>query len=204
MFSINLLEEKVKKIKLKLTFTKYVKKIIKDADTLGPVLIICLVTGFLGSLLGGVLSEYLSNFLSISTEQSLIHAFLMGILTIYSVVRFAYKCDYELEQLKSYTLSQEEMKEYIRILPQKRFKEQALKLIEEEAKENLGKVSFYSFKKIYNTINEQIEIQKLVDDENSKKEKGNEITECLMKTLEKEVYDEKELIIEQKQEQNII
>lgn len=204
MFSINLLEEKVKKIKLKLTFTKYVKKIIKDADTLGPVLMICLVTGFLGSLLGGVLSEYLSNFLSISTEQSLIHAFLMGILTIYSVVRFAYKCDYKLEQLKSYILSQEEMKEYIRILPEKRFKEQALKLIEEEVKENFGKVSFYSFKKIFNTINEEMKIQKSIDDENSKKEKGKEITECLMKTLEKEVYDEKELIIEKKEKQNII
>lgn len=195
MFSIESVKEKARNIKVDLTFMRYINRTLEDEEEGLVLFTVSVFIGLMGCFLGWGLSSIFANFFYISTQQSLIHIFGMGILAVYSFIKLAYKSDYKLEQLKAYTLSQEEMKDYLRSLPEQKFKEKALKLIAAEVQEKGGKINFFAFHTIYDVVNKEIENQKKIDKEESKKEKNKEIAECLIKTLEKEVYPEKKHII---------
>lgn len=200
MFSMESLKIKVKNIETGLTMRKYMKKIWEDKSELCAYFTVSLVVATVGTLCGWGMSTILSKFIPVSSEQCIVHSLGMGILMCGSFIRSIYKLEYRENQEETYTLSQDEMKEYLRTLPNQEIKEKALNIISQKIKEQGGKVNFTHFLKIYEQINEEIENQKEINEQKLKKEKEKEITECLIKTLEKEVYIKKELMIEQKQD----
>lgn len=202
MFSIESLKEKARNIKSDLTFMRYIVRTLKDESSAFITVSLCMTIP--GALFGAIGSMILDKFSPITTEQTLINTIGMGIFASYTLIFSIYKMEYKVEQKKLYTLSLQEMKQYLVTLPEESFKEKALQLIEEEVKNNSGKLSLYAFEKIYENINKEIQVYKIIKEEKAKKEKDEEITKCLMKSLKEETCQEKDLVIENKQKEQII
>lgn len=202
MFSIESLKEKARNIKSDLTFMRYIVRTLKDESS--AFITVSLRMTIPGALFGAIGSMILDNFSPITTEQMLINTIGMGIFASYTLIFSVYKMEYKVEQKKLYTLSLQEMKQYLVTLPEESFKEKALQLIEEEVKNNSGKLSLYAFEKIYENINKEIQVYKTIKEEKAKKEKDEEITKCLMRSLKEETCQEKDLVIENKQKEQII
>lgn len=194
MFSISNIRNKVNKSKVSYSFSKFM---FGDVCSIFDIFLLLTATAIF-SLSGGLIGLGLVTYiLPTYTGFTMLGCMTLSALSIWGVIYRSYKKSYKKEK---YNVSQEDLREYIRSLENTELKKNAINCIAETAKENKGNISFKEFESIYNKIKEIKRIEILEKED----EAAKEATECLMKTLEKEVYDEKELIIEHKQEQNVI
>lgn len=202
MFSIKLLKEKAKKIDLKLSLIGYVGKVLKNefSDFFFLQLIVILIGAFIGAFISAIFHI----FHHISPMQFLINSITVGILSALITTFLLYKDEYKQKQKENYKLSQQEMKEYLKTLPSKEYKNKAVSLIETLVNKNKGNLSLYDFEKIYNDLEK--EVKQCEQEEILKLEaiKTAEASACLVRVLKEDIEENDNIILNIEDQKNVV
>lgn len=202
MFSIKSLREKAKKIDLKLSLIGYVGKVLKNefSDFVFVQLIVILIGAFIGVFISAIFHV----FHHISPMQFLTNSITVGILSAFITTFLLYKDEYKQKQKENYKLSQQEMKEYLKTLPSKEYKNKAVSLIETLVNKNKGNLSLYDFEKIYNDLEK--EVKQCEQEEILKLEaiKTAEASACLVRVLKEDIEKDSNIVLNIEEQKNVV
>lgn len=202
MFSIKSLREKAKKTDLKLSMIGYVGCVLKNEflEFISVQIFIILIGAFMGAFISAIFHV----FHHISSMQFLINSITVGILSALITTFLLYKDEYKQKQKENYKLSQQEMKEYLKILPSKEYKNKAVSLIETVVNKNKGNLSLYDFEKIYNDLEK--EVKQYEQEEILKLEsiKTAEASACLVRVLKEDIEENDNIILNLEDQKNVV